>query len=366
MDNRLAFHAERFGLLVVDPEEFLIERRKRGRGYAISFTKGDRPVTKEIKARIAALGIPPAWRDVRVCVEENGHIQAIGRDEKDRIQYRYHDRWVNVRDAVKTERLLRFGRALPRLRQRISRDMRRGEVDRETTSATAARLVDLAAMRPGHEKYADDGGRGVASLTKSDLRLSASGGRGSLRFVGKSSKLNEVEIEDRRLLDSIARIRKMKGRRLFSYKDGAAKSRNLTAPVLNDYLREAAASKVSAKDFRTFHGSAEALRFLVDEVGEAADTPPKRKRAVAAAMRAVSERLRNTPAVARASYVHPEIVAAFEAEQLDRRLLQGRAREGLSRAETGLMRFLETLAEVPATVLPEVSDKPAGDVREAA
>jgi DNA topoisomerase I len=344
MDKRLAFHAERYGLLVVDPEEFLIERRRHGRGHAIVFTGGDRPVTVEVKARIRALGIPPAWREVRVCVEENGHIQAIGRDEKDRIQYRYHADWVNVRNAVKTERLLRFGKALPRLRKRIRRDMRRTEVDRRATAATAARLVDLAAMRPGHEKYAEDGGRGVASLTKRDFRL-ATGGGGNLRFTGKSSKLNEVEIRDRPLLKSVDRIRKLKGQRLFSYRDGKRKSRNLTAPVLNEYLRESAESKISAKDFRTFHGSAEALRFLLDEVAPGAcDTEAKRRRAVAAAMRSVSQRLRNTPAVARASYVHPEIVSAFEESRLDPALLRGRARDGLTREETGLMRFLEDVA----------------------
>ncbi|KAB0682598.1 DNA topoisomerase IB [Aureimonas leprariae] len=344
MDKRLAFHAERFGLVVVDPEEFLIERRPRGRGHTICFTAGDRPMTEEIKKRIKALGIPPAWRDVRICLEENGHIQAIGRDEKDRVQYRYHTDWLNVRNAVKTERLLRFGKSLPRLRKRISRDMRRKEVDRRAASATAARLVDIAAMRPGHEKYAEDGGRGVASLTKGDIRLAGNGNGGQLKFMGKSSKLNEIAISDRRLLGSIGRIRKLKGKRLFSFKETGAKRRNLTAPVLNEYLREAAESKISAKDFRTFHGSAEALRFLIDEVGGTADTEPKRKRAVAAAMRSVSERLRNTPAVARASYVHPEIVTAFEEQRLDPALLRGRERDGLNRVETGLMRFLEEVA----------------------
>ncbi|WP_152044648.1 DNA topoisomerase IB [Aureimonas psammosilenae] len=343
MDKRLAFHAERFGLLVVDPEEFLIERRTKGQKHTICFTADETPVEKEIQERIAALVIPPAWRDVRICLEENGHIQAIGRDEKDRIQYRYHEHWVNVRNAVKTERLLRFGKALPRLRKTIKRDMRRKENDRRGACATAARLVDLAAMRPGHEKYAEDGGRGVASLTKRDLRITASGG-GKLKFVGKSSKLNEVEIADKPLLSSLGRFRKLKGKRLFSFQDNKKRGHNLTAPVLNEYLREAAESKISAKDFRTFHGSAEALRYLIDETGDNLGTEAKRKRAVAKAMRVVSERLRNTPAVARTSYVHPEIVTAFEEERLNPKLLKGAPRKGLTREETGLMRFLEEVA----------------------
>ncbi|GGD99588.1 hypothetical protein GCM10011390_18000 [Aureimonas endophytica] len=342
MDKRLAFHAERFGLLLVDPEEFLIERRKHGRGHSICFTEDERPIDKELKARIQALAIPPAWRDVRICLEENGHIQAIGRDEKDRIQYRYHEHWVNVRNAVKTERLLRFGKALPKLRKRIARDMRRKTVDRRGACATAARLVDLAAMRPGHEKYAEDGGRGVASLTRRDLKLGKAGG--TLRFLGKSSKVNEIEVGDKPLLSSLGRFREQRAKRLFAFKDGKRK-RHLTAPVLNEYLRDAAASKISAKDFRTFHGSAEALRFLLaEETALGADTEAKRKRAVGKAMRAVSERLRNTPAVARASYVHPEIVSAYEAGRLDPGLLKGKPRQGLTREETGLMRFLEEVA----------------------
>lgn len=238
---------------------------------------------------------------------------------------------------------MRFGRALPKLRRRIEKDMRRREIDRAAAAATAARLVDIAAMRPGHEKYAADGGRGVASLRKENLVLSKSAGL--LKFVGKSNKAQRIEITDRRLLKSLGRVRKTRGRRLFSFKvRGEKKPKRLTATLLNDYLREAAGVRVSSKDFRTFHGSAEALRFLIEDAGTAIEGEKKRKRAVAAAMRAVSDLLRNTPSVARASYVHPEIIAAYEEERLDPDLLKGRARDGLTRAETGLMRFLEEVA----------------------
>jgi len=343
MNKRLAFHADRFGLLLVDPASFEIERHRRGAGHRVCFTNGDKITDKVLKARIKALVLPPAWSDVRICVAENGHIQATGRDEKGRIQYRYHETWVNVRNAVKTERLLRFGRALPRLRKRVEKDLRRRTPDRRTTSAVATRLVDVAAMRPGHEKYAEDGGRGVASLRKENLKL----GKGSavLRFVGKSKKLNVVEISDKNLVRSLEAMRAQRGKRLFRFRGENAKARDLTAPLLNDYLREAGAAKISAKDFRTFHGSAEALRFLSEEpVAVEADTAPKRRRAVAKAMRAVSELLRNTPTVARASYVHPEIVAAYEEERLPAGLSTGRARDGLTRVESGLMRFLEETA----------------------
>ncbi len=138
MNKRLDHHAERFGLTIVDPAEFGVELHPHGRGQRICFTNGETITDKTLKARIKALVLPPAWRDVKVCVEENGHIQATGRDEKGRLQYRYHDDWVNVRNAVKTERLLRFGRALPKLRKRIARDLKRQGTDRRGTAAVAA------------------------------------------------------------------------------------------------------------------------------------------------------------------------------------------------------------------------------------
>lgn len=342
MNKRLAFHAEQSGLLMVDPHGFELARLPSETGYRICFGEGDDVADADLRERIEALVIPPAWQDVKICVEANGHIQAIGRDEKGRLQYRYHDRWVNVRNAVKTEQMMRFGRALPKLRRRIDKDMRRREVDRAATAATAARLIDVAVMRPGHEKYAADGGLGVASLGKRNLRLS--GKVATLNFVGKSNKAHRIDVTDKPFLRSLERIRKNRGQRLFSFKDGGKKPRLLTANLLNGYLRDAAGARVSAKDFRTFHGSAEALRFLIEEAGVAIESEKKRKRAVAAAMRSVSQILRNTPAVARASYVHPEIVAAYEEQRLDPNLLRGRKREGLTRVETGLMRFLEEIA----------------------
>ncbi|MFD2236771.1 DNA topoisomerase IB [Aureimonas populi] len=340
--TRLESHAGRHGLVMVDPGVFDIERRKSGRGHRICLSDGEAITDKRLKARVKALVLPPAWTDVRICVEENGHIQAIGRDEKGRLQYRYHDLWVNVRNAVKTERLLRFGRTLPRLRKRIDRDLKRSALDRAGAAATAARLIDLTALRPGHEKYAEDGGLGVASLGKRNLRIT--GRTATLDFVGKASKAHKVVIRDKRMVNSLARARKGAGQRLFRFKARSGKPKALTANLLNDYLHEAGHAKISAKDFRTFHGSAEALRFLIEEVGESAGTPSRRKRAVASAMRAVSELLRNTPAVARSSYVHPEIITAFEEERLSPSLLKGRPRAGLTRVESGLMRFLEEVA----------------------
>ncbi|MBO0904176.1 DNA topoisomerase IB [Jiella sonneratiae] len=341
MQYELAMHAERYGLEMVDPETFEIERHKCGRGFKICLRSGETIHDRQLKRRVKALVIPPAWTGVKICVYENGHIQAVGRDEKGRLQYRYHDAWVNVRNAVKTERLMRFGKALPTLRGQIERDLRRRKADRRMTAAVATRLVDVAAMRPGHEKYAADGGRGVASLRRQNLRIV--GKVAVLQFVGKSNKEHRIEIAERPLVASLKKMRQGRGQRLFRFPGKTRKQRELTANLLNEYLAEASGAHISAKDFRTFHGSAEALRYLIEDAGDA-DTPNKKKRAVAAAMRSVSQRLRNTPAVARSSYVHPAIVEAFEAGALGEDLLRGRCRERLTAPETGLMRFLEQVA----------------------
>ncbi len=224
---------------------------------------------------------------------------------------------------------------------RIESDLRRRKADRRMTAAVATRLVDVAAMRPGHEKYAADGGRGVASLRRQNLRIVDN--VAVLKFVGKSNKEHRIEIAERPLVASLKKMRQGRGQRLFRFPGKTKKHRELTANILNDYMSEASGAHISAKDFRTFHGSAEALRYLIEEAGEA-DTPNKKKRAVAAAMRAVAARLRNTPAVARSSYVHPAIIKAYEAGALPEDLLHGRRRDRLTAPETGLMRFLEQAA----------------------
>ena len=232
MNKALALHAERFGLALVDPDSFGVERHPHGKGFRICVSGGEPIRDKRLRKRVKALVIPPAWRDVKICIDESGHIQAIGRDEKGRLQYRYHDDWVNVRNAVKTERLIRFGRVLPTLRRSVEKDLKRKTRDRRTTSAIATRLIDVTVMRPGHEKYAADGGRGVASLRKQNLRLVKK--MAVLKFVGKSNKEHRIEIVDKSLVKGLKRMRLGKGQRLFRFPGAKKQQRELTANLLND------------------------------------------------------------------------------------------------------------------------------------
>lgn len=327
-----AYYAAKIGLKLVDPETFTLKREVAKTEFRYLRRDG-RTIAKKHVERIVALVIPPAWTDVFCCEDAHGHIQAVGCDALGRRQYIYHPDWEAVRNSMKTHRLLAFGRALPRIRKRIARDIQRPPTSSRPLAALAVKLIDKKAFRAGHEKYAKDGGRGIATLKSSDLKIN--GNVANFVFAGKSKKKNEISISDR---SAVARLKALKRRgRLFQYKDNR-RWRSLHAQELNDYLREVSGSKVSAKDFRTFHGSARALAFLA-QIDARTDT--QKKRALAAAMRDVSEFLRNTPAVTRSSYVHPLVTECFNAGELDSSLMRAPHRKGLTGPETGLMRLLE-------------------------
>lgn len=323
--------ARALGLKIVDPDTFGICRQSSSKETRYVQSDG-RAVSAKLKKRFDALVIPPAWTTVQCCDDENGHIQAVGQDELGRRQYIYHHKWSHVRDAIKTLRLLAFGKALPHIRKRTSRAIAHKDPKKSIT-ALAIKLIDRKAFRAGHEKYAKDGGRGIATLRKGDLKIEDNVAH--FVFAGKSRKKNEIVVRDKGLVKSLQTF-SQRGR-LFQYKT-ARGWHALRATELNNYLREISGSKVSAKDFRTFHGSARALAFLA---GIDAGTDAEKKRAIASAMRDVSTFLRNTPAVTRSSYVHPLVTAAFNRDELTMSLLRAPLRKGLSAAETGLMRLLE-------------------------
>ena len=327
--------AERLGLVIVTVDDLTIVRDEKGTRY-----ENGRAVGKRRLAQLEKLVLPPAWRDVRIAADGRAHLQAIGRDAKDRVQYRYHDDWVRVRDAVKAERLLAFGRALGDIRAAVARDLKRPLDDRRAVLATAVRLIDRQLLRVGSERYARHGTRGASTLLASNAETED--GTVALRYRAKSGKKVRLRVRDRALANRLAKLRrkrKRKDARLFTYRDREGRRQALAAREINAYLVDAAAAQVSAKDFRTFAGSAMALAEL------AAEPPPravkKREKVVTATVKSVSERLRNTPAVARASYIHPAITKAYLAGGLTSDLVTGRKRAGLDRAETGLMRFLE-------------------------
>jgi DNA topoisomerase-1 len=329
------------GLRRVATEELTIARLPQGEGFRFIETRGSRPVNGAHLKRIKSLVIPPAWTDVRVARDKHAHLQAIGRDDAGRLQYIYHSSWDDVRAVSKAHRLLEFGKALPRLRLAIARDI--GFDSPAFPLAAAARLVDLTYLRAGHEAYAgDEGGRGAATLLKRHLKVD--GCTISLTFRGKGGKTIEKHFEDEILAAALAKLHQWKGARLFKLKVNGG-LRPMTATDLNSYLVRRSGRSISTKDFRTFFASACALERLRE--GGAATSPTAGRKIIRSIAKEISRELANTPAITRKSYIHPAIVEAFQGGQLATPRRR-RCRRGLNNAETELIRFIDGYLSVNA------------------
>ncbi len=302
--------AEPAALVLADPAGPGISRRRSGRGFRYARPDGT-AVSPADKARIQALVIPPAWRDVWICPDENGHIQATGTDAAGRRQYLYHDDWRAQRDRQKHERALAFGARLPDIRAVVERDLAGRGLRRPRVLAAAVRLVDLGFFRPGDADYAQENGSfGLTTIRREHVRLK--GGQLRFDYPGKSGKQQESAIADDAVTAVIRSLRRVRPADacLFAYRDGPG-WHDVTGSGINDYLREAAGEEFSVKDFRTWHATVLAAVALA--VSEHADsTEASRKRAIVRAVREVSGYLGNTPAVARSSYIDPRVIERYE------------------------------------------------------
>jgi len=313
------------GLRYVGDDGPGISRQRRGRGFRYIDSRG-RPVTDEpTLERIRALAVPPAWTDVWICPRPDGHLQATGRDARGRKQYRYHARFRARRDDDKFDRIVRFGGRLPRIRRQVTRDLRAPGLTRSKVLAAVVRLLELTLLRVGNEEYARlNRSFGLSTLRNRHARVRG----GSIRFRcrGKSGREAEVGVTDRRLAAVVRRCQELPGQALFAYVGDDGEPDAVDSEDVNDYIRTVAGDETfSAKDFRTWAGTVLAYRALA--AVEAPERASEAKRAVAAAVRETSERLGNTPAVARASYVHPAVLEAFE----DRRPAAGDERRPSAR-----------------------------------
>jgi DNA topoisomerase-1 len=327
---------EEAGLRRIDPAEMPIRRVKAGLGFTYVGPDGRTITHRPTRKRITELVIPPAWIEVRIASDPQAHLQAVGRDEAGRLQYIYHEAWEDVRAQAKAQRLKRLGIVLPDIRERVTTAIEAPELTRDAVIATAVRLIDVAALRVGHEMYAgEESGRGAATLLKRHVRLNDSTIR--LSFRGKGGKRIDKELDDPLLLAAIERLRRLRGRRLFL--DPATPVKPLTANDINSWLGEVTGEPVTAKDFRTFHASAMALETFARSGAPKSRT--EAKRTATAVARSVALVLANTPTVARKSYIHPAVVTAYEAGSLSDDILHPTRRRGLTLAETALMRFLE-------------------------
>jgi DNA topoisomerase-1 len=285
-----------------------ITRHRSGRGFSYRDPDGRTIRDREVIGRIRALAIPPAWTDVWICPTPNGHLQASGRDARGRKQYRYHARWHQRRGTDKFDRMLDFSEALPRIRRQCDEDLAKRGLPREKVLAAVVRLLELTLIRVGNDEYARlNRSFGLTTLQDRHARIEGSALR--LRFRGKSGQSHEVGLRDRRLAAIVRRCQELPGQELFQFVDEAGEVRDIASDDVNAYIREAAGGEFTAKDFRTWAGTVlayRALRALQPGSGER-----ETKRNVVEAIRQTADRLGNTPAVARGSYVHPAVLDAY-------------------------------------------------------
>jgi DNA topoisomerase I len=291
-----------------------IRRKRRGRGFGYVDEDGARVDEPEVLARIAALAIPPAWEDVWICPYPNGHLQATGTDAAGRKQYRYHDAWRTRRDLEKFDDMVRFAKALPRLRRHVDRDL--GDcaaLDRSCVLACAVRLLERGFFRIGSEEYAEENESfGLATMRKQHVTIE-DGGVMVFDYPAKSGQRRHQGVLDGRASEIVAALKRRRGGgpELLAYKDGR-RWQDLRSEDINEYLKQATGGDHSAKDFRTWNATALAAVALAVS-GESARTMTARKRAVKRAVEEVAVYLGNTPAVCRASYIDPRVFDAFDA-----------------------------------------------------
>ena len=329
--------AEEAGLRYVSDAGAGIRRRRRGKGFSYAGPDGE-AVDGRTRERIHRLAVPPAWVDVWICPSASGHLQATGRDARGRKQYRYHDRWREVRDADKFSRLLAFGEALPKLRGTVADDLVGSTDPRQQVLAAVLRLLDDTLIRVGNEEYARvNDSFGLTTLRPEHVER-VSTRAFTLRFVGKSGVEHDVTVVDPKLARLVRRCSELSGQDLFSYRteDGALAC--VSSGDVNEYLHRHVGPEISAKVFRTWGATTIVANALVamptvkDEPGVDAQ--------IVAAIDIAAEQLRNTRAVCRQSYVHPAVLDAHRDGSLHEAWRTARSATYLDRADQTVLRVL--------------------------
>lgn len=320
-------------------------RSRAGRGhFRYATAAGERPSKADLQ-RIRELALPPAWTDVAVARSKSAPLQAVGRDAAGRWQYRYSAARVRTREQEKGERLVEFIRAMPSLRRRIEDGLRGEPLSREQVMSAMLRILCVSFVRPGSKQYAEQNGSfGLATLQR--RHVSVSGATITLSFPGKSKKLQHRQFVDRRVAPIMRQLLALRGRQVFQYRDEDGTIRQVRRREINAYIREVMGRRFTAKDFRTWAATVLCTSRLADTAPPPDATPTERRRVLAACMRDVASCLGNTPAVCRASYVSPRVLAAYERRALPDRLppfdLEKIARRrGLSAVERAVIALVE-------------------------
>ena len=288
-------------------------RQRRGKGFFYGDEKGNRPDPSELK-RIQSLAIPPAWTDVWICKDRCGHIQATGRDERGRKQYRYHADWTEHRSATKFDTLLDFSRALPGLREQVQSDLRRRDLSYERVVASVVWLLDHSLIRVGNPAYARDN-KSFGLTTLRNRHVQITGSKLRFQFKGKSGKHWQLQLADRRIANILKSLQDMPGQNLFQYEDETGRCA-ISSRDVNDYIAAFAGPDFTSKHFRTWAATNRAFSLFADT--DLPETKTAQTRLLNAQIDQVAARLGNTRSVCRQCYIHPAVPEAWLAGTLHR------------------------------------------------
>ena len=325
-----------------------LTRRKCGKGFRYTDLSGKPVASKSVKKRIETLVIPPAWTNVWICEDADGHIQVTGLDKVGRKQYIYHPRWHEASSLHKYGRLRSFAGLLPKIRRRVSRDLNLPNLCKERIVAAVVRLLDKASLRVGNKQYLlSNESRGATTLTAEHVNCSNDSGEISFSFKGKSGKQIELTCSDDKLMSVIADCENSDCEFLFAYENEKGNAVPVTSSDVNSYLLEITSESITAKDFRTWRGSVVAFSELKSM--QAAMSKTAKKKFILQAVRSAAAALGNTPTVCRGSYIHSAILSAADSDDLPKMIKKMastvRKMTGLSRHESHLVAFLEIVED---------------------
>ena len=305
--------AEAAGLIYASHDRRGISRKRRGKGFHYFDVHGKRITDEGTIERINLLVIPPGYKDVWISPSPRGHVQAVGTDDRGRTQYRYHPKWRQVRDEAKYGRMIAFGKALPKIRRRVRRDLKLPGLPREKVLATIVKLLETTLIRVGNDEYARTN-KSYGLTTIRNRHVEVTGSKIHFEFRGKSGVDHAIDIADLRLAKVIRQCQELPEQELFEYVNEDGSRHRVTSSDVNGYLQDMTGQEFTAKDFRTWAGTVLAAVALREF--EAFDSETQAKKNVVAAIEAVAKKLGNTRAVCRKCYVHPVILETYMAGEL--------------------------------------------------
>ena len=342
-DRNYAKAASSVNLVYVKDQEPGIARIRKGKGFSYVFDSKPLKGKNEIN-RIRKLAIPPAWKNVWICPLENGHIQATGMDVRSRKQYRYHTLWNVLRNETKFHRLYEFGKALPKLREELEKDLAIKELSQQKVLATVIGLMERTYIRIGNHEYEKtNGSYGLTTLQ--DRHVVIKGDTIALSFKGKKGIHHNITLRNKRLAKTVKECRDIPGKELFQYYDEGGNRKVIDSGLVNNYIKSATGMDFSAKDFRTWAGSIQALQAF-QSIGEALSDSECKKNTLEVLER-VSKKLGNTRTVCKKYYVHPSLFRLYEEKSLSKYLKEidqeeeGDGQKGLTSVERVLLKILK-------------------------